>query len=107
MADDHSIGIRRRSCGFIWCQTKVLGTEIRCDIRGPEDYAAAIAHGSTNVESWYAEAGVDFTRQVIDGRMGYIGTVRDDVEFVAGRPSISLREWAIENRDRLAAGSTT
>lgn len=39
--------------------------------------------------------------------MGYIGTVRDDVEFVAGRPSVSLREWAIENRDRLTAGSTT
>jgi NAD(P)H dehydrogenase (quinone) len=56
------------------------------------------------VESWYADAGVEFTRQVIDVRMGYIGTVRDDVEYVIGRPSISLREWAIENRDRLTAG---
>lgn len=81
----------------------VPGTEIRCDIRGPEDYAAAIAHGSTNVEKWYAEAGVDFTQQVIDGRMGYIGTVRDDVEFVTGSPSTSLRTWAIDNRDRLTA----
>jgi NAD(P)H dehydrogenase (quinone) len=35
--------------------------------------------------------------------MGYIGTVRDDVEFVTGRPSISLRQWATENRDRLTA----
>ena len=46
---------------------------------------------STEVASGYADAGADFTRQVIDGRMGYIGTVRDDVEFVTGRPSISLR----------------
>ncbi|WP_052053426.1 MULTISPECIES: NmrA family NAD(P)-binding protein [Nocardiaceae] len=86
--------------------SEVLGTEIRCEIRGPQDYAAAIAQGSKNVEKWYAEAGVDFTQQVIDGRMGYIGTVRDDVEFVTGRPSISLREWATENQDRLTAGPT-
>jgi uncharacterized protein YbjT (DUF2867 family) len=81
--------------------SEVLNQEIRCDVRGPEDFKASIADGNTTVEPWYADAGVEFTRQVIDGRMGYIGTVRDDVEFVTGRPSISLREWATENRDRL------
>jgi NAD(P)H dehydrogenase (quinone) len=87
--------------------SKALDREIRCEVRGPEEFKASIANGSTTVESWYADAGVEFTRQVIDGRMGYIGTVRDDVQFVTGRPSISLREWAIENRDRLSAGSPT
>ena len=50
--------------------------------------------------------GVEFTRQVIDGRMGYIGTVRDDVESVTRRPSVSLRQWASQNRDRLTVGTT-
>jgi NAD(P)H dehydrogenase (quinone) len=76
--------------------SEALGREIRCEIRGPEDFMASIADRNITVESWYAEAGVEFNRQVIDGRMGYIGTVRDDVEFVTGRPSTSLREWAIE-----------
>lgn len=87
--------------------SETLEREIRCNVRGPEEFKASIANGSTEVESWYADAGVEFTRQVIDGRMGYIGTIRDDVEFVTGRPSISLRQWATENRDRLTAGSST
>jgi NAD(P)H dehydrogenase (quinone) len=68
---------------------------------------ASIADRNITVEAWYAEAGVEFNRQVIDGRMGYIGTVRDDVEFVTGHPSTSLRQWAIENRDRMTPTSLT
>jgi NAD(P)H dehydrogenase (quinone) len=77
--------------------SEALGREIRCEVRGPDDFMSSIADRSITVESWYAEAGVEFNRQVIDGRMGYIGTVRDDVEFVTGRPSTSLRAWALEN----------
>ena len=40
-------------------------------------------------------------RQVMDGRMGYIGTIRDDVPFVTGRPSTGFRQWATEKRDLL------
>ncbi|PZF26867.1 hypothetical protein DEJ05_08140 [Curtobacterium sp. MCLR17_045] len=78
-----------------------VGRTIRCDVRRPEEFKASFQSRSTPVESWYAEGGVEFTRQVLDGRMGYIGTVRDDVEFVTGRPSTSLRQWAIENRDAM------
>jgi NAD(P)H dehydrogenase (quinone) len=78
----------------------VLGREIRCDVRGPDEFKASLAGRSVTVESWYAEAGVEFNRQVLDGRMGYIGTVRDDVEFVTGRPSTSLQQWATENLAR-------
>jgi NAD(P)H dehydrogenase (quinone) len=103
-------GPQRHSGKEYWLSTEVasgpeaaaifsdaLGREIRCEIRGPEDFMASIADRNITVESWYAEAGVEFNRQVIDGRMGYIGTVRDDVEFVTGRPSTSLRTWALEN----------
>jgi NAD(P)H dehydrogenase (quinone) len=72
--------------------SEALGREIRCEVRGPEEFKASLAGRSIQIESWYADAGVEFNRQVIDGRMGYIGTVRDDVElFVTGRPSTSLR----------------
>jgi len=81
--------------------SEALGREIRCDVRGPDEFRASLAERGVAVESWYAEAGVEFNRQVIDGRMGYIGTVRDDVEFVTGRPSTSLRQWAEENRDHM------
>src|SRR5262249_11366693 len=44
------------------------------------------AHPDSPMEPNHVAA-VEFTRQIIDGRMGYIGTVRDDVPFVTGRPS--------------------
>jgi NAD(P)H dehydrogenase (quinone) len=70
-------------------------------VRTPDEFKASLVSRTPPIESWYAEGGVEFTRQVLDGRMGYIGTVRDDVEFVTGRPSTGLREWALENREAL------
>jgi uncharacterized protein YbjT (DUF2867 family) len=81
--------------------SKVLKQEIRCDYKQPEDLGELLMSGDIPVEPNYAEAGVEFMRQVMDGRMGYIGSVRDDVQFVTGKPSTSFEQWATENRDRL------
>jgi len=82
--------------------TRVLGYPIHCEIKQPHEFKATMsATGDYPVESWYAEATLEGLRQIHDGRMGYIGTVRDDVPFVTGRASTSLRRWAEENRERL------
>jgi NAD(P)H dehydrogenase (quinone) len=57
------------------------------------------------MEPNYGAAVVEYMRQVVDGRMGYIGTVRDDVPFVTGRPSTSFRQWTTENRETLVRRS--
>jgi NAD(P)H dehydrogenase (quinone) len=79
----------------------VLKQEIHCDYKQPEDLGDLLMSGDIPVEPNYAEAGVEFMRQVMDGRMGYIGSVRDDVQFVTSKSSTSFKQWAIENRDRL------
>jgi hypothetical protein len=76
----------------------VLGTKIRLDIQSPDVLAKMVAEIGA-IEKKYAEGAVEFMRQVSDGRMGYIGTVRDDGPFVSGRPSKTLRVWAEENRE--------
>ena len=78
----------------------VLGTKIVCEMHSPDVLAQMVAESGA-MEMKYAEGAVEFTRQVSDGRMGYIGTVRDDGPFVTGRPSTTLREWAAENRESL------
>jgi hypothetical protein len=71
-------------------------------LRGPGTGVRGEVHtGDFPVESCYTEGAVEFTRQVLDGRMGDIGTVRDDGPFVTGRPSTTLRQWAETNRERL------
>ena len=81
--------------------TDVLGKEVRCDVKGPDDFKAFFTSSNIPIERWYAEGVVEFMRQVMDARMGYIGTIRDDVPFVTGRPSTGLRQWATEKRDLL------
>jgi uncharacterized protein YbjT (DUF2867 family) len=82
--------------------SEVLGRPIRCELKGPDDFRSAMSpEGDYSVESWYAAGTLEFLRQLIDGRMGYFGTVRDDGPFVVGRPSTTLREWAEENRESL------
>ncbi|MDR3613795.1 MAG: NmrA family NAD(P)-binding protein [Candidatus Obscuribacterales bacterium] len=47
----------------------------------------------------------EFGDQINDGRMAYIGTVRDDMPTLAGRPGISIRDWCELHRDELAKSS--
>jgi len=45
-------------------------------------------------EPAYAKGGLEFFRYVEDGRMAYVGSVKDDTERILGREPLLLREWA-------------
>ena len=45
-------------------------------------------------EPAYSKGGFEFFRYVEDGRMAYVGTVRDDTKKILGREPLLLREWA-------------
>jgi uncharacterized protein YbjT (DUF2867 family) len=81
--------------------SEVLDREIRCELKQPDDLGAMLTSEEIKVEPNYAEGAVEFMRQVVDGRMGYIGSVRDDVPLVTGQSSTTLRQWATQNRERL------
>jgi NAD(P)H dehydrogenase (quinone) len=81
--------------------TDVLGRSIQCDVRDPSEFEALFKSGSLNVEHWYAKGAVDFCVQVADGRMGYIGTVRDEIPHLLGRSATTFSQWAAENRAQL------
>jgi NAD(P)H dehydrogenase (quinone) len=83
----------------------VTGRDIKCDIQGADDFKALFQSSNIQVESWYAEGGVEFMRQVIDGRMGNISSVRDDVPYILGRPALTVRVWASQHRDELIAAA--
>jgi NAD(P)H dehydrogenase (quinone) len=84
--------------------SEVLGTKISVEIESPDALAKMVAESGA-MEKKYAEGVVEFLRQVSDGRMGYIGTVRDDGPFVTGRPSTTLRQWVEENRESMLRAS--
>lgn len=79
--------------------SKVTGRNIAYTPRGPDDFKAMVSAPESSAEPWYAEGGTDFMRQVSDGRMGYIGTIRDDVPYVLGRPALTFQEWASAHKE--------
>jgi hypothetical protein len=52
-------------------------------------------------EPAYSKGGFEFFRYVEDGRMAYVGTVRDDTKTILGREPLLLREWAKLHADEL------
>jgi len=81
--------------------TEVTGQEIRGEVGSHEDFKAVFTSGSVAVENWYAEGAIEFTRQVSNGEMGYIGTVRNDTPFITGVPAMGFLEWAENNKAKL------
>jgi NAD(P)H dehydrogenase (quinone) len=79
----------------------VLGRTVICDVRHPVDMETKIKAGKLQVEDWYARSSVEFCTQLADGRLGYFGTVRDDMPYLLGRPGTSFRDWAIAHRAEL------
>ena len=81
--------------------SSVLGRTITCDVRHPKDMEALFKTGALNVENWYAKSSIEFCTQLSDGRMGYVGTVRDDVPYLLGRRAIGFRAWLETHKTRL------
>ncbi len=66
----------------------------------------AVQPGSA-FETAYAKGGFELFEQVEDGRMAYVGSVRDDTKKLLGREPLLLRDWAKLYANELleAAGS--
>lgn len=87
--------------------SEVLEKKIVGEVQSHDKFKAVFTSGAVPVESWYAEGAIEFTRQVSNGEMGYIGTIRNDVPFVTGRPALRFREWATIHKEQLVAASSS
>lgn len=82
---------------------EVLDREIRSNSLDASDMEALFKKGTVHVEDWYARSSFELLTQFSDGRMGYMGTVKDDVPYLLGRPAISVRAWAEMHKAQLLA----
>lgn len=85
---------------------EVTGLNIRLQHKGIEEFRAMIEAPDFPVERWYARANLDFVEQVLDGRMAYMATVRNDIPYVLGRPARTFREHLMERRDAIIRSAT-
>lgn len=73
-------------------------------IRHSSVYRASMPRG---IVSTKRQLRADKNAQACDGQMGYIGSVRDDVPYVLGRPASTLKQWATEHSDALIAAAVS
>src|SRR5438552_8298154 len=74
--------------------TAATGCKFTAAVRKAEGFENDAAQPGSAVEPAYAKGGFELFRQVEDGRMAYIGSVRDDTKKLLGREPLLLNGWA-------------
>ena len=73
---------------------EATGRKFTAAVRTAETFQSDAEQQGSIFEPAYAKGGLEFFRYVEDGRMAYVGSVKDDTERILGREPLSLREWA-------------
>src|SRR6058998_3498040 len=74
--------------------TAATGRKFTAAVRKAEGFQNDAAQPGSAFEPAYAKGGFELFRQVDDGRMAYIGSVRADTKKILGREPLLLSEWA-------------
>ena len=87
--------------------TVATGRKFTAAVREADAFQSAAAQPGSAFEPAYAKGGLELFRQVEDGRMAYVGSLRDDTKTILGREPLLLREWAKLHANELSeiAGS--
>src|ERR1700756_4318222 len=74
--------------------TAATGRKFTVAVRDADSFRKDATPPGSMFEPRYSKGGFEFFRYVEDGRMAYIGSVRDDTKKILGRKPLLLREWA-------------
>jgi NAD(P)H dehydrogenase (quinone) len=74
--------------------TTATGYQFTATVRGAGSFQSDAAQPGSAYELAYAKGGLEFFDQVDDGRMAYIGSIKDDTKRLLGREPLLLRDWA-------------
>src|SRR5260370_14161773 len=73
---------------------EATGRKFTAAVRTAEAFQSEAKQPGSIFEPAYAKGGLEFFRYVDDGRMAYVGSIKDDTEKILGREPLLLREWA-------------
>jgi uncharacterized protein YbjT (DUF2867 family) len=74
--------------------TAATGRKFTAAVRKAEGFQNDAVQPGSAYERAYAKGGFEFFEQVEDGRMAYIGSIKDDTKRLLGREPLLLRDWA-------------
>jgi len=76
------------------------GFKFMPDAQPPEQFLKDMGVDPKTIDPYFFGVEESF-KQVVDGRMSYICTVRDDMPMLVGRKGMTIAEWAVLHKDEL------
>ena len=73
--------------------SEVTGKVFHADALPPEQFLKDFNATGNSIDPYFLGV-AEFFKQMVDGRMTYIGDVRDDLPTLIGRKGTTLKEWA-------------
>ncbi|MCE5319355.1 MAG: NmrA family NAD(P)-binding protein [Parachlamydia sp.] len=80
--------------------SQATSTKFTADARSPDQFIKDISARYQTIDPYFVGV-ANFFHQVADGRMDYIGEVRDDLPQLIGRKGMTASEWAALHKDEL------
>lgn len=77
---------------------RITGKQVVADLQPPEQFLKD--QPETNIDP-YAYSVAESFAQIEDGRMAYIGEVRDDIKILLNRQGLSFEQWASKHKSEL------
>jgi NAD(P)H dehydrogenase (quinone) len=82
--------------------SEVSGEPFSADPKSPDEFIKDMGIERSKLDPYFF--GVeDCFKQIVDGRMSYIGDVRDDLPMLIGRKGMSIRDWTILHKSEFKA----
>lgn len=80
--------------------TEATGQKFSADARAPEQFIIDMGVDRKTIDPYFFGVEESF-KQVVDGRMGYISEVRDDLPQLIGRKGMTVKDWAALHKEEL------
>lgn len=85
---------------------EITGLDIALQKKSLDDFRAMIDVPDFPIEREYARANIEFVTQVLDSRLGSIGSIRNDIPYILGRNAKTLREHLTEHKEAIIQSAT-
>ena len=80
--------------------SEVTGKKFLAEALAPDQFLKDINPDGKCIDPYFVGVNESF-KQIVDGRMAYIGDVHDDLPLLIGRKGISLKDWAKLHKEEL------
>lgn len=80
--------------------SEITHIEVTPEIRSAEDFLKSISSNPKEIDLYFYGA-AEFFRQIQDGRMSYIGQVKDDMPLLAGRKGMPFKNWITLHKEEI------